>query len=304
MAAELALALPSGVIGRRRLGFSMLACISLLGCEREAEPAKSEPIDPFAPDAPPIFEVPLTLTVELVEPGAEPREQLRYGQRAPSRQVEMATADPDNRFDKSPMLVLIVSWSGVEVEGQTRRYIYEVVDVEGRTTSSKPDAFADFRTLAGRASGTGTGLERVSQTRGMRASPNPAEYIQMFEVPLPSEAVGLGAVWTRARTVRTEWVIYRSFERPVVVSIVTQRYTLAARDGDTLTIDYAMTEVPEDPQTSDRSSASGRLVVSLMDPLPVSVDVDATSTFSYPATADYPAGMDVTRWRHSIRTRE
>lgn len=274
----------------------------MLGCERD--PAKTEPIDPFDPDAPALFDFSEDFTVELVDAGAEPRERLCYGERAPSRRVAMASSNPDNRHDKSPMMTLIVSWSSVEAEGDTRRYVYEVVDVVDRPTRKPNDFTAAYRQLAGQARGSEAGLERVIQTRGISASPNPATYIQMFTVPLPSEAIGVGAVWTRTHTIRTEWRIRGSSERPVDVSTETRRYTLVAREGDTLTLDYAMTQTPEEPQATHGASGSGRLVVDLRDPLPHTVEVDVTVVNSFPATADYPAGTDSMWWRHSIRTLE
>lgn len=237
----------------------LVVWVVALGCGRE--PAALTPraeVDTNSPDS----SAPDSLASSDL--GAEPRELLRYAERAPSRTLELSTSILDDSPMDGPMLRLSLSWTGVEAEDDRRRYAYEVLDVGGWLFEPTPGAQrgtsevriensmrSSFEQVAGEATGTGTGLDAITQTRGISMQPDPGSQLEVLAVPLPSEAIGVGANWTRTGEGFSD------------------RYTLFAREGESLTIDYSM--------TSEGTSMSGRLLVSLSDPIPRSGTLDITT---------------------------
>lgn len=269
-------------------------------------------------------------TLALLDAGAEPREQLRYAEQAPSRKLVLSNAQIHSRAKgkggpEGPMLVLLVAWTGVEAEGETRRYLYEMIEVEGGWmidgmpgTSQREgmekrvveSLIAGYEGLAGQATGTASGLDHCVQTRGMPMRPDPGAQLEMFAVPLPSHAIGVGATWTRT-AVRDELVgslrpkptspeqegpkrprllPERSHDPHFDTHAFTdvERYTLVAREGDVLTIGYAMTSQSDDPVNAPGTSSSGRFEVSLSDALPRSGTLEVTTSMAFPQADGQP----------------
>jgi hypothetical protein len=283
-----------------------IAFVVMLGCGRDAansgqadsesQPADgSHVFDPNAHGSAP------AATLELVEPGTEPRELLRFGDQAPRRTLEVSTtATFEGMPAEGPMLVLRFAWTGLAPEGEQRRWLFETLEVVDGWTVNVPAKMqipaaernakalrAAFEQVAGQATGTSTGVGDVVRTRGIDTQPDLAVQLAMFAVPLPSEAIGVGATWTRSR--RYEGVIDD------------ERYTLVERDGDSLTIGYARTVVSEDRAAEPGTNMAGRLQVSLSDPLARSGSVELTTGMAFPAVEGEPP--QATEFRQTIELR-
>lgn len=237
-----------------------LACRSEPTEENEPVEADPESSHAFDPEAQALAELSEQRYISLLDPGAEPRERLRYGEQAASRKLVLTVAELDGpREDGDPKAVLLLAWTGIEAEGETRRYLYEVLEVELEGVARHDESsILEAEQLAGQATGTNAGLDQCIQTRGVPSQPDLGDLLEMFAVPLPSEAIGVGATWTRPPPRRE---VGHHGGPPDDV------YTLVAREGDSLTIDYTKGPSAAELGGAPGMSISGRLQVSLSDPL-------------------------------------
>jgi hypothetical protein len=327
------------------LGLTLLACTTL-ACGREPSDGQAESTSNSKTEAeaegPHAFDpeargTPRKAAIELLDAGAEPREPLRFGERAPSRTLELSTTSTvGDQPIEGPMLVLRIAWAGLEPEGEQRRHLFEVREVvggwvvEGMGIPELPqqDRVAQslrmsYERVAGQATGTSMGLDEVVQTRGLSMKPDPAMQLQVFAVPLPSEAIGIGATWTR--TERDEQVVGSLRKKPDdpdregpempkllperthephlenLAFTDVERFTLVAREGDTLTIDYARTIQSEDPAQVPGTTMSGQLQVSLSDGLARSGSIEELTGVAFPEIDGEPQG--VAQFRQTVELR-
>lgn len=282
--------------------------LALLACKRDAG-SKEAPLA-FDPDAKAFVDhTEHRFEIALVEPGAEPRELLRYAGQAPRRTVSMrVTAE---LWEDEPVADLRVAWWGLPPEGELRRYLYDVVEVTPLMLEHDMDQLElqvirritkMLDAVAGQATGSASGLDRVIQTRGeLPTQPSPGGVIASVALPLPEQAIGVGAVWTKTAVYEEEVHGFREqpgsgvegkgprFEPVVETRVFTNstRYTLIERSADTLTVVSESSTVADDPERAPSSRSSGRFVISLSDPLPRSGKLEITIRMAGPG---FPGG--------------
>ena len=133
--------------------------------------------------------------------------------------------------------------------------------IQERSSKAIRDALQE---VAGQATGTDLGVDDVVRTRGVQTQPDTPAQLQLFTVPLPREAIGIGATWTRTTNDGSNTDV--------------ERYTLVEKQGDLLTIDFSMTSSADAPG----SSMSGRWQVGLDDPLVRSATLDMVTVMPVP----------------------
>ena len=307
---------------RPRQTFTVLTLVGALasGCGGEAGESKGSASTGeaehgrFDPDARGSNEMPDQPTaVTLIDAGAEPREALRHPAYGASRRLEIAT-ETFHDGEAKPFMTMTMTWAGASTGGDDFGYRWAVVKARaefGREYSedSKADEFGRgltkvFESLRGQATGTPTGLTRVIQIEGMNATPSPVAQLYFFAVPLPDEAVGVGAIWERTSDPNLaedpEGPALRKLVSPRVADadeiVKTERYTLAERQGDVLTIDYELTLKARGAEAPIQT-AKGRHVVVLGDPLAQAGSFDLVSVQVFPARE----GREETRFEHTQR---
>jgi hypothetical protein len=266
------------------LSLALVLGLGALACKREA-PREDVPFG-FDPNAQAERDDPPMLA--LVEPGAEPRVALRYGERAPDRSVQLAV---HNEFSSDELLIeLTLAWTGLEPEGETRRYLYDVVavrqsaeDVLGELEAQVTRKIAEgFDAVAGQATASASGIDQIVQTRGIPTQPSVDGLIRSAAVPLPDEPVGVGAVWETTRSWTETLGGFEDSQEPPQPKPIheehtfteTARYTLVAKSGNQLTIQIDSTTTPDDPARAYGSRSKGQVVTTLDDPLPRSGSID------------------------------
>lgn len=182
------------------------------------------------------------VVVELVDPGAEPRQQMRLDPEVgASTTVEMRmTMAMESTVDgraapavEIPPMVMGMTLTVDEVapERLSLSYTYDSVSLDGPDPGGVADVLASMEGLAGTITTTRRGAYLEGDvTAPSGIDPTVASMLDQFEqqmssmtVPLPQEAVGVGAVW-QATT---------GFEVNGVSTVNTMTYELRARDGDT-----------------------------------------------------------------------
>jgi len=281
---------------------SLLAALGLglgtLGCRAEQAPeAKTDGAEQphaFNPDAKVITDhSERREALVLVEPGAEPRAVLRYAEQAPSRSIALTMMT--GQSGDQPMMDYVVTWTGLEPDGESRRYLYDVVSATYAGEFAKLSQMSEMEAriqdvarraqegVGGQAVGSATGLERVVQTRGSaNVTPSIGWLIQTIAVTMPNEPVGVGAVWTQTS------------HREQDASTTDARYTLLERDGDLVTIAYESTEAYDKANMLGSLSSKGRLVIAPTDPLPRSGSLVITVRTALPGHEGQPGtSMDL-----------
>ena len=307
-----------------------LICALAPGCKRDAErtgdASEDEEAEPagYDPDARALAEQPEDPSkMALIDPGAEPRAVLRHGPLGSSRRVMLRTSTYiHDEGDPRPFIEMTLTWAGASAAGEAFGYRWAVVKAKNDFggdfgEDTKADEFSRnlakmFENLRGQATGSPTGLTRLIQTKGMQATPSPVGQLYLFAVPLPEEAVGVGAVWERT-TDPNFAEDPEGPERPKLLSpkpardedeiVRVERYSLADRQGDVLTLDYELSlgrRGDEEPA----ETASGRFAVVLGDPLAQAGSFDLVSVSVLPARDDREEQRFEHRQRISLETLE
>lgn len=181
------------------------------------------------------------VVVELVDPGAEPRHEMRFDPEVgTSTTVEMRmTMAMESTVDgqaapsvEIPPMVMGMTLTVDEVDPERLwlSYTYDRVSLDGPDPGGVADVLASMEGLAGTITTTRRGAYLEGDlTAPPGIDPTVATMLDQFEqqmssltVPLPQEAVGVGAVW-EATT---------GFEVNGVSTVNTMTYELRARDGD------------------------------------------------------------------------
>jgi hypothetical protein len=281
-----------------------------LGCKRDRDRSASDDeaqaedeAHRFEAGAPAVVVAPeVPWTVELVDAGAEPRRQLGFATRAPARELLLSTGllRREKGEQEDPMIVarLELAWRGVEPEGERRRYLFEITGVrqgpdawpateqdsfEARVESSIEKMFLSVR---GQAEGTARGIEQLSRTRGMKSlQPEPAALLELFAVPLPAEAVGVGARWAashRHDASAPKGPGMRTLLKPGREQewVTTERsYRVRALEGDRLELEL---EGHRAVDGVERTRWQGELELDLADPLARRGHIELTELLERP----------------------
>lgn len=182
------------------------------------------------------------VVVELVDPGAEPRHEMRLDPEVgASTTVEMRmTMAMESTVDgqaapgvEIPPMVMVMTVTVDEVapERLSLSYSYDGVSVDGPDPAGVEDVLATMEGLAGTFTTTRRGAYLEGDvTAPPGIDPTVASMLDQFEqqmssmaVPFPQEGVGVGAVW-QATT---------GFEVNGVSTVNTMTYELRAWDDDT-----------------------------------------------------------------------
>ncbi|MFC9762281.1 hypothetical protein [Rhodococcus jostii] len=242
-----------------RPGFCLLAAtLSLValtaGCGGDGDSSESNPAG--STSTPAEVTVPISATtVELIQPGEEPREVI---QRRPpvgvTQQVQLITdAQVFQQIDDQPAqdfsspeitlpLTAAVGQSTDDTDGGT------TVDLTlGDVTS--PDDRLGSALEASAGSGAGFTVDPTGAITALRLRPDAeaqdiarsaieqAFYQAVYRtVPFPAEPVGVGAQWT----IRQQVMSGIALDQTTVA-------TLTARDGNRLTVDYTIDQKPKSP---------------------------------------------------------
>jgi hypothetical protein len=257
--------------------------------------------DPIA--APKTLPMPREVKQTVEDRGAEPRARLRYGLATDADRKVMVTVEVTSRTLRdgawSEPIALPRMRHGVAVRGDGARLLVRALPIEidpDATTEALQLAAAQadrWRLIAGRRTTVSADLRgRISavafadtpaDTGAPSPEPAPArdelwQWLLGAMVPLPDEAVGVGATWTVKSVIR--------IGTATVEQIGT--YRLLAADARTLTIEVEVRRIGE-PQSTDATGlpagsvaeliallreTRGTLVVSTADGLPVSGTLD------------------------------
>lgn len=182
------------------------------------------------------------VVVELVEPGADPRHEMRLDPEVgASTTVEMRmTMAMESTVDgqaapaaEIPPMVMAMTLTIDEVAAErlSMSYTYDQVSVDGPDPAGVADVLATMEGLAGTITTTRRGAYLEGDiTAPPGIDPTVASMLDQFEqqmssmtVPLPQEAVGVGAVWLATT----------GFEVNGVSTVNKMTYELRAWDGDT-----------------------------------------------------------------------
>lgn len=214
------------------------ALLVLAGCEEKADrPAEPGPqtgqVRAEAPGAP-APAVATTVTVELLDPGAEPRASLRYDFSGMQKQavemiMEMTMGIELGGAGRPPTALppvymdMVIDPRGVSEQGDLS-YGFELIDARVIDSgSADPQVVADMKTeldktrgLSGLAEVTPRGFTRKADIRVPEgAGPQVKDLvdkmktqIEQMSAPLPEEPVGKGARWIVTQPIRTEMLTF------------------------------------------------------------------------------------------------
>jgi hypothetical protein len=180
----------------------------------------------------------ITTTTTLVDPGAEPRRKLAYTPVATDRVVRFADA-----FDGATTLWFDARWR-TAADG-TASLTVVGTGADGKSDTDEISAKFKGATATTKIGPAGFGAIRRD---GINLMPSPENALVSSGVPLPADAVGLGARW---RTVETG-----EFQR-------TWDYTLTRLVGQELDVHVALVS----PGSLMSVSLDGDVTVDLSDPL-------------------------------------
>lgn len=176
-----------------------------------------------------------TATLELVDPGAEPRTQLRYTFDELERDIAFVSV-----FDDKPQATFGDMRYRVTCERGRCRYQMVKFEVLGRGE--------DFEQMKKHVHGTirlpASGPVGITPGSAMRTTPATPDLMRAAIVPFPDQRVGVGA----------RWASIEGGER--------RTFQLVKNDGRALTIETAMTSANDAMKVEQR----GQLRVSLADP--------------------------------------
>lgn len=204
--------------------------------------------------------------VAVVEAGEGPR-VLRYRSAKVSRQVRYSIADDE----ATRMTVTTHWWSLASSTPENLDFGFAGIDCGmpldpafSERESMAKLLSATCAVIRGQGRADGGRLIHMAQTAGQPMTPPVDDTLRLFSVPLPSEPVGIGGVWTATET--TE------------VMTIMGRYRLLAVEGADLTIEFVgKTTFPEAPD----EDAKGTFVVSIFDPLARSADIEVITRVRY-----------------------
>ena len=300
-----------GIRSARVVGVAV--ALVLTACGTEAPSSTSDP-SPSAPSiaTPSPTVVPTTATtaddapvtaagpsveVELLDPGADPRRELRLSPEPGDRgAVDMRmTMDIDLALDGQPapgveippMLMgfeLVVD--EVSADAVTMSYTYDRVGLDGPDPGGMEQALKGIEGLSGSATTTRRGAYldgRIDVPSG--ADPAMAQMLTQFDqqmasltVPMPEEPVGVGA----------RWRVTTGLELNGVRVEQTATYTLQSFEGDDFTVDVEMEQrfVPGTIQSPGASveilegtgTGRGSMTGSLRFPMAMQGDVQMSSS--------------------------
>jgi len=319
---------------RLALALALVLGVVVGGCK--AKPAEGE-ADSSAAAERVVVAAPLhSQDLGLDTPGAEPRERLRYAGSAPARSISLATFTERGRegMGEQPFVDVRLGWAGTPRAGAGLAMTWSVDDLRGelvgefgrepRLAGGPAQKFGAtlesmFEDVAGRAEGGARGRLRVIQNQGLQTTPSVPVQLDLFVVPLPAEAIGVGASWSATASYPLEIPSWRKREPSDELSFaalvsdyephsegveVTQveRYTLVARDGPELRIAYELETEASGGEGFNPSSAEGELIVRLDDPLARAGTIEHHTRISLPAVEGVEATAHHSRQRFVLRT--
>ena len=291
----------------RTLTFVALVCALGLGCKAKSEAEQqgevvAEQAEHIVSEAP---MYPQALVLE--EPGAEPRETLHYSGPIPAREISLATHTSgfDEGISEDPFVDVRIRWEG-SGPGLSS---WKVMRLEGEIVSAQGNRFSRgiakaFENVAGRVESSASGMARVVQTSGMQTTPNIPTQLDLFVVPLPEDPIGIGASWTATATYTLE---ARTRQDPSAPSeaggevTMVERYTLIARQGQELTIEYELSNTAAFEGFMP-SSAKGNFIVNLDDPLVFEGAIEHRAQVAMPAVEGVESTARFNRQRFVLRT--
>jgi len=259
---------------------AVVAVLSLLGCEEKVDEqtAAEKPAAGEAAETTTVSTVPTAISVELIEPGAEPRRELRYDFSKAETQtfkmiMDMAMAIQvgamnQPRTELPPVhMVMKVEPQEVTPDGSLRyRFdltstgldesagadprMVEAMRAELKKTEGMSGwALVDARGFTKKADisvPAGAGAQLKDLVNRMK------NQIEQMSAPLPEKPVGVGARWLVTQPVSNEML---KFSQKAT-------YELKAIEGDVIEmhIDIAQEAPPQDIEAPGMGDASARLV--------------------------------------------
>ena len=228
---------------RRAIAAAAVSALLLAACDADDEPDPDELAEPEQPDdlddldddaAEPEAVEREPAEVELIEPGAEPRQQLRLdieeGTRATGtlrfeEEVISAGAEDEPGPPQSGAIDLQLEVTEV-ADGQTTiGFVYESVSIDGQAPQQ-----------GGQLEGVEGEMVLDERSRLVRTS-QAAQGLDQLPIALPEEDVGVGAIWE----IRTEDI----FQLPATEVMTVE---LTAVDGDEYELELsATTRGPAEP---------------------------------------------------------
>jgi hypothetical protein len=209
--------------------------------------------------------------VEVVvnEAGKEPRRELRYASGGIERDghLDVQLAPPNGQKMR---FSLGLQWK--RSDGGPLSFSIGQAKLESDKTSAAGPQMAMFRRMQGgfmRVKGEAAVVDarhvRLTQTAGQATTPPVPWLVHAVAVPLPSEAVGVGASWTARHLIDASGRKGRG-ER---------RYTLTKVEGDELTIRVGGGDEWQAAggRAQGTTKLSGEITAELSDPLPLRSDV-------------------------------
>jgi hypothetical protein len=233
-----------------------------------AKPQTSAPVRPPRRDAPAQTFGGGEMSVELETAGDEPRRELRYAIGPVDRhdQLHVELEPPGGLTMK---IGLTLAWKNT-----SSKVVFDVDDAKLESASGKAAGpqqamfdrmRASFTMVGGEASVVDGRQIALTQNRGQTTTPPVPWMVHALTVPLPAEAVGVGAKWTVRQTIDTLGRKGRT-ER---------RYELRGLEGDRLDVSIAGTDrwKAAGGRAEGTTTLSGTTTTSLTDPLPQSAKV-------------------------------
>lgn len=226
----------------------------IAGCSGGSDVSPSEPGGSAAPPAE--VTVPVSaVTVELLQPGAEPRERITLRPAAgTSQHVTLTTSaqvfqqiddQPAQDFSSPEITLPLTAQVSQTVEDAATGFTVDLI--LGDITT--PDATLGSALEASKGSGAGFTVSESGAVTALRLRPSPeaqnlarsaieqAFYQAVYRtVAFPEAPVGLGA----------QWIVRQQVMSGIALEQTTTA-TIAARDGNRVTVDFTIDQKPLDP---------------------------------------------------------
>ena len=270
----------------RALAAATAAALLLAGCGTAEDDA---PTDTDVSASPSAISLPVTpVTIELVDPGAEPRSSLTYEPAGEQSVVLTTSSTVSQQIDdqaaqdfSTPEITLPLTAQAPESDagGEIRLRIGTPMSADQRLTEALAVAEGSEAGLTVTDTGAVTALSispNADAEDAARAAIEQALNQAVYRsISFPSEDVGVGAVWTTEQQVVSGLTLNQ-----------TTTATLRERDGDRLTIDLRIDQTPESA-TLELPDDAGQLAID-------TYTMSGTGTLEFDLGRSLPVSGEVT----------